>query len=116
MVSRSDDESGDRRQLKRQTPILASQIASAVLNPAWHVPSTILHKDIVQINHDPEYLTKEVIDIYDYEGTRRSGLHLADEAISAVFLIVCASSLGITMHWVGISSIYRMTNQYLSFD
>ena len=74
-------------QLKRQTPILASQIASVVLNPAWHVPSTILRKDIVpKLTHDPEYLTKERIDIYDYEGTKIDPASISlDEAISAGF-------------------------------
>lgn len=74
-------------QLKRQTPILSSQIASVVLNPAWHVPSTILRKDIVpKLTHDPEYLAKERIDIYDYEGTKIDPASISlDEAISAGF-------------------------------
>ena len=74
-------------QLKRQTPILSSQIASVVLNPAWHVPSTIQRKDIVpKLAHDPEYLTKERIDIYDYEGTKIDPASISlDEAISAGF-------------------------------
>ena len=57
--------------LKRQTPILDSQIASVVLNPAWHVPTTILKQDIVpKLARDPQYLAKERFDIYDYSGAK----------------------------------------------
>ncbi|MGL4206298.1 MAG: L,D-transpeptidase family protein [Aeromonadaceae bacterium] len=57
--------------LQRQTPILDSKIASVVLNPAWHVPTTILKQDIVpKLARDPHYLAKERFDIYDYSGTK----------------------------------------------
>ena len=57
--------------LKRQTPILASEIASIVLNPAWHVPTSILTQDIVpKLARDPQYLAKERFDIYDYSGAK----------------------------------------------
>lgn len=56
-------------QVKRQTPILSSQIASVVVNPAWHVPRTILKKDIVpKLARDPSYLEKGQFDVIDYEG------------------------------------------------
>ncbi len=56
-------------QVKRQTPILSSQIASVVVNPAWHVPRSILKKDIVpKLARDPAYLEKEQFDVIDYEG------------------------------------------------
>ncbi|GAA4501767.1 L,D-transpeptidase family protein [Pseudaeromonas paramecii] len=58
-------------QVKRQTPILSSQIASVVVNPAWHVPRSILKKDIVpKLARDPSYLEKEQFDVIDYEGAQ----------------------------------------------
>jgi L,D-transpeptidase YcbB len=74
-------------QLKRQTPILSSQIASVVLNPAWHVPTTILQKDIVpKLTHDPNYLVKERFDIYDYDGVKVDPASITlNDAISSGF-------------------------------
>lgn len=41
----------------RQTPALASQITSVVVNPSWVVPRTILVEDILpRIEKDPSYL------------------------------------------------------------
>ncbi|WP_409422367.1 L,D-transpeptidase family protein [Pseudaeromonas sp. ZJS20] len=58
-------------QVKRQTPILSSKIASVVVNPAWHVPRSILKKDIVpKLARDPAYLEKEQFDVIDYEGAQ----------------------------------------------
>lgn len=74
-------------QLKRQTPILSSQIASVVLNPAWHVPTTILRQDIVpKLSHDPDYLLKERFDIYSYDGAKVDPASITlDDAITAGF-------------------------------
>lgn len=74
-------------QLKRQTPILSSQIASVVLNPAWHVPTTILRQDIVpKLSHDPGYLSKERFDIYDYDGVKVDPASITlNDAITAGF-------------------------------
>ena len=58
-------------QLKRQTPLLASQIASVVLNPPWNVPSSILKKDIVpKLAKDRQLLAKEQFEVYDYSGAK----------------------------------------------
>ena len=58
-------------QLKRQTPLLASKIASVVLNPPWSVPASILKKDIVpKLAKDHQYLAKEKFEVYDYSGAR----------------------------------------------
>lgn len=58
-------------QLKRQTPILASEIASVILNPPWNVPSTVLREDIVpKLAKDPGYLAREQFDLIDKNGTK----------------------------------------------
>ncbi len=52
----------------RKTPILRSKIHQINFNPFWHVPKSIIRKDIIKyMNEDPEYLTKYNIIIYDSE-------------------------------------------------
>ncbi|MBP8080340.1 MAG: L,D-transpeptidase family protein, partial [Aeromonas sp.] len=54
---------------QRATPILASEIRSIVLNPAWHVPRSILSKDILpKLGRDPAYLDREQFEVIDGEG------------------------------------------------
>ncbi|WP_041208148.1 L,D-transpeptidase family protein [Aeromonas jandaei] len=54
---------------QRATPILASEIRSIVLNPSWHVPRSILSKDILpKLSRDPAYLSREQFDVIDGEG------------------------------------------------
>ncbi|WP_439841516.1 L,D-transpeptidase family protein [Aeromonas taiwanensis] len=54
---------------QRATPILASEIRSIVLNPAWHVPRSILSKDILpKLGRDPAYLDREQFEVIDSEG------------------------------------------------
>lgn len=55
--------------MDRQTPILDSKIVQINFNPYWHVPKSIIQKDIIKyMNEDPEYLTKWKIHIYDGKG------------------------------------------------
>jgi murein L,D-transpeptidase YcbB/YkuD len=55
--------------IERQTPILASKIHEINFNPYWHVPKSIIQRDIIKyMNDDPEYLTKYRIHIYDGSG------------------------------------------------
>jgi len=50
----------------RQTPILQSKIHQINFNPYWHVPKSIIRKDLTKyMQEDPEYLTKFRIIIYD---------------------------------------------------
>ncbi len=50
----------------RQTPILKSKIHQINFNPYWHVPKSIIRKDLTKyMQEDPEYLTKFRIIIYD---------------------------------------------------
>ncbi|MFS1163516.1 L,D-transpeptidase family protein, partial [Aeromonas salmonicida] len=54
---------------QRATPILASEIRSIVLNPPWHVPRSILSKDILpKLGRDPAYLNREQFEVIDGEG------------------------------------------------
>lgn len=54
---------------QRQTPIMASHISSVILNPAWHVPSTILKKDLIpKLAKDKNLLDKENFEIINAQG------------------------------------------------
>jgi len=56
--------------IDRPTPILDSKIAQVNFNPYWHVPKSLIEKDLIKyMNDDPEYLTKFKIHIYDAKGT-----------------------------------------------
>ncbi|MGL5286900.1 MAG: L,D-transpeptidase family protein [Aeromonas sp.] len=53
----------------RATPILASEIRSVVINPAWHVPRSILSKDILpKLAKDPGYLASQQLEVIDEQG------------------------------------------------
>ncbi|MGL5947769.1 MAG: L,D-transpeptidase family protein [Aeromonas sp.] len=53
-------------QRQRATPFLASEIRSVVVNPAWHVPRSILQQDILpKIAKDPSYLARENFEVID---------------------------------------------------
>ena len=55
--------------IDRPTPILDSKIQQINFNPYWHVPKSLIEKDLIRyMNDDPEYLTKFKIHIYDGEG------------------------------------------------
>ncbi len=50
----------------RKTPILQSKIHQINFNPYWHVPKSIIRKDLIKyMNEDPQYLAKYNIIIYD---------------------------------------------------
>lgn len=51
---------------ERQTPIINSKIHELNFSPYWHVPRSIIEKDLIpQVQKDPEYLAKYQIRIYD---------------------------------------------------
>ncbi len=55
--------------VERATPILDSKIRQINFNPYWHVPKSLIEKDLIKyMNDDPEYLTKFRIHIYDGKG------------------------------------------------
>lgn len=56
-------------QVKRQTPILSSEISSIVVNPAWHVPARILQQDLVpKLVKDKHFLDKGQFEVVDSQG------------------------------------------------
>ena len=55
--------------IDRPTPILDSKIQQVNFNPYWHVPKSLIEKDLITyMNDDPDYLTKFKIHIYDGKG------------------------------------------------
>ncbi|MHA6963225.1 L,D-transpeptidase family protein [Zobellella denitrificans] len=50
----------------RKTPIMASEITNVVVNPPWHVPRSILTKDILpRLYQDPGYIEREEFEVLD---------------------------------------------------
>lgn len=50
---------------ERETPIFSSEMRYFVVNPYWHVPSTILREDVLpKVREDIRYLKKERIRIF----------------------------------------------------
>lgn len=55
--------------IDRQTPILSSKVHQINFNPYWHVPKSIIRRDIIKfMNQDPNYLTRFRIKVYDANG------------------------------------------------
>lgn len=51
--------------IDRQTPLLTSRIHEINFNPYWHVPKSIIRKDLIpKVKEDPLYLEKNRIRIY----------------------------------------------------
>jgi L,D-transpeptidase YcbB len=54
---------------ERETPVLISKIRELNFNPYWHVPESIVARDIIpQMQKDPGYLQRYVIRVYDQKG------------------------------------------------
>lgn len=57
----------------RATPIMASKISQINFNPYWHVPKSLVERDLTKyMQQDPEYLAKQNIHIYDGKGNEIS--------------------------------------------
>jgi murein L,D-transpeptidase YcbB/YkuD len=57
----------------RATPIMASKVSQINFNPYWHVPKSLVERDLTKyMKEDPEYLTKQNIHIYDGGGAEIS--------------------------------------------
>ncbi len=55
--------------IDRPSPILDAKITQINFNPYWHVPKSLIQKDLITyMNDDPNYLTKFKIHIYDGKG------------------------------------------------
>jgi len=75
--------------IDRQTPILQSKVQQINFNPYWHVPKSIIRKDLTKyMQEDPEYLTKYKIHIYDGKGREIQPTQIdwtTDEAVQYMF-------------------------------
>jgi murein L,D-transpeptidase YcbB/YkuD len=55
--------------IDRPTPILNSKINQINFNPYWHVPKSIIRKDLIpEMRRDPTYLAQFHIRVYDAKG------------------------------------------------
>jgi murein L,D-transpeptidase YcbB/YkuD len=55
--------------IDRQTPVLTSKVSEINFNPYWHVPVSIIRKDLIpKMRTDPTYLAQNHIRIYDRKG------------------------------------------------
>lgn len=54
---------------ERETPVLISKVRELNFNPYWHVPESIVARDIIpQMQKDPGYLQRYVIRVYTQKG------------------------------------------------
>lgn len=62
-----------------KTPLLASQVQYLELNPYWHVPQSIVRKEIIpSYRRDTTYFTRRRMKIYDREGNQVDPRSLLD--------------------------------------
>ena len=55
--------------IDRQTPVLTSKVTEINFNPYWHVPVSIIRKDLIpKMRVEPDYLTKNRIRVFDGRG------------------------------------------------
>ena len=73
----------------RPTPLLDSKIYELNFNPFWHVPVSIIRKDLIpKMNQDPQYLVRNHIRIYDGQGNELTADQInwqTDEAVNYMF-------------------------------
>lgn len=75
--------------IDRQTPILESKIHQINFNPYWHVPKSIIQRDLIKyMNENPNYLAEQQIKIYDGNGNEIQASQIdwhTDEAVNYLF-------------------------------
>ena len=75
--------------IDRPTPILKSRIHQINFNPYWHVPKSLIRRDLIRyMNEDPNYLSKYRIHIYDHAGRELSPSQIdwsTDDAVQYAF-------------------------------
>ena len=75
--------------IDRQTPILTSKVHEINFNPYWHVPKSIIRRDIIKfMNDDPNYLANFRIKIYGNDGEELDPSSIdwnTDEAVQYLF-------------------------------
>lgn len=59
--------------VERATPIMASKISQINFNPYWHVPKSLIERDLTKyMQENPNYLAEQNIHIYDGSGAEVS--------------------------------------------
>ncbi|HEY8596085.1 MAG TPA: L,D-transpeptidase family protein [Devosiaceae bacterium] len=75
--------------IDRQTPILKSKIFQINFHPYWHVPKSIIQRDIIKVmKEDPGYLARYKIRIFDNAGNEIDPATIdwnTDEAVQYAF-------------------------------
>jgi len=75
--------------IERQTPILQSKVHEINFNPYWHVPKSIIRRDIIKyMNDDPQYLSNFRIKVYGNDGEELDPASIdwtTDEAVQYAF-------------------------------
>lgn len=75
--------------IDRQTPILKSKVYEVNFNPYWHVPKSLIRKDLIKyMNKDPNYLAEQKIHIYDSAGNEIQPSQIdwsTDDAVNYMF-------------------------------
>jgi L,D-transpeptidase YcbB len=75
--------------IDRQTPLLRSKISQINFHPYWHVPKSIIRKDLIKVmKDDPGYLARFKIHIYDTQGNEVDPSSIdwnSDEAVNYAF-------------------------------
>ncbi len=55
--------------IDRQSPVMQTRALDINFNPYWHVPESLIHKDLIpKMNADPNYLNEHHIRIFDKSG------------------------------------------------
>lgn len=75
--------------IDRQTPLLRSKIYQINFHPYWHVPKSIIRKDLIKVmKKDPGYLKRYKIHIFDAKGNEIDPKTIdwnTDEAVQYAF-------------------------------
>ncbi|PCH82376.1 MAG: murein L,D-transpeptidase [Hyphomicrobiales bacterium] len=75
--------------IDRPTPVLNSKIHEINFNPYWHVPVSIIRRDLIpKMQKEPDYLLENRIHIYDRKGNELSATDVnwsTDEATQYLF-------------------------------
>ena len=73
------------RALSTQTPVFSEEMLEVIFRPYWNVPRSILrHEVLPRIEHDPEYLGREDMEIVRGESDNASQVAFSPEALAAL--------------------------------
>jgi L,D-transpeptidase YcbB len=73
------------RALSTQTPVFVAQMGEVIFRPYWNVPQSILrHEVLPRIERDPEYLSREAMEIVRGAGDNASRVDLTADALAGL--------------------------------